>query len=156
MRKVALPKFPVTGGCQCGSIRYLLKRPPVTFYICHRTECQKQSSSAFGQSMRVRTDDVEIVGNMARYARSTSSGDTLECEFCPKCGSRLFHKREVYDAEMNIKAGSLDDASWLRPAGHIWTGSKQQWVTLHADDLAYEGQPSDYGALKERWQEMVS
>ncbi len=156
MKKVSLPKFPVKGGCQCGKVRYALRNPPSVFYICHCTECQKQSSSAFGQSMRIAADDLEIMGVTARYSRQSCSGHVLNCDYCPACGSRLFHRRDTYGAEINIKAGSLDDTSWFKPAGHIWTGSKQKWVTLPAGELTYEGQPSDYEAMKRRWREMTS
>ncbi|MEX0954706.1 MAG: hypothetical protein WDZ83_05785 [Rhizobiaceae bacterium] len=58
---------------------------------------------------------------------------------------------------MNIKAGTLDDTSWLTPAGHIWTRSKQQFVPVGADELSYPGQPDDgYAALARRWEAMIA
>lgn len=156
MQKVTLPTFPVTGGCQCGGIRYALKAPPLTLYCCHCTECQRQSSSAFGMSMRVRWEDVEAVGEMARFTRQkTASGGALVCEFCPNCGVRLIHRRDAYGSDVSLKAGSLDDTSWLVPAGHIWTRSKQKWIGIAGGELSYAGQPDDYEALKERWREMT-
>jgi hypothetical protein len=156
MGKVRLPTFPVTGGCQCGKVRYALNAPPVTFYCCHCTECQRQSSSAFGQSMRVRLQDIEVTGEMARFTREkTASGSALLCDFCLDCGVRLFHRRDAYGTEGSLKAGSLDDTSWLVPAGHIWTGSKQKWVVFTDGELSYAGQPADFEALKARWREMT-
>ncbi|WP_018689206.1 hypothetical protein [Ahrensia kielensis] len=38
-------------------------------------------------------------------------------------------------------------ASWIKPAGHIWIKSKQDWVVLPQGDLTYEGQPENYDAL---------
>ena len=157
MEKVTLPKFPVHGGCQCGKIRYALKAPPVTFYFCHCTECQRQSSSAFGQSMRVRLEDIEVTGEMARFTRErTASGSALLCDFCPDCGVRLFHRREAYEADVSLKAGSLDDTSWLVPAGHIWTRSKQKWMVIAEDDLSHEEQLEEFEELKHRWRQMTS
>lgn len=155
MEQVELPKFPVTGGCQCGNIRYKLKAAPVVFYLCHCTECQRQSSSAFGQSMRVRLEDVEVTGKMAQYRRETSSGSALIGDFCPNCGTRLFHRRETYANNASLKAGSLDDTSWLVPAGHIWVKSKQKWVVIAKGEISYSGQPDDYEALNERWRKMT-
>ena len=40
------------GGCQCGAIRYRLLRAPVALCSCHCKHCQKQSSSAFGLSIK--------------------------------------------------------------------------------------------------------
>jgi hypothetical protein len=157
MEKVELPEFPIHGGCQCGKLRYALKAQPVTFYCCHCTECQRQSSSAFGQSMRVRLEDIEVTGEMARFAcGKTDSGSALLCDFCPSSGVRLFHQREAYGTDASFKAGSLDDTSWLVPAGHIWTGSKQKWVVIAQGELSYAGQPNDYEKLKSRWQAMIN
>lgn len=155
--KLELPPLPLTGGCQCGAIRYTLRGAPVVFYICHCTECQKQSASAFGESFRVRQDDLEVDGAVATFTRIGTSGNELACDFCPDCGTRLFHRRAKYSETMNIKAGTLDDTSWLRPAGHIWVRSKQPWVKIGANELTYERQPEDGdAALTARWEAMLA
>lgn len=75
--------------------------------------------------------------------------------FCPSCGVRLLHGSEGGD-EVNIKAGTLDDTSWLYPAGHIWTRSSQPFMRFGDDELVYECQPDDgYEALRERWRKMT-
>lgn len=143
--------FKQSGGCQCGAVRYTLNKKPEVIYTCHCTECQKQSSSAFGISVRVEKAAVDIKGKTATFTKS--SGDKLtECEYCPSCGSRLFHKRPAYEQMMNIKGGSFDDASWIKPAGHIWIGSKQDWVALPQGHLTYDGQPDNYDALTQVYQ----
>jgi len=156
MQTLNMPPLPLTGGCQCGKVRYTLSGPPVVFYICHCTECQKQSSSAFGESFRVRVADLAVTGTLSAYERPTDSGSTVRCEFCPDCGSRLFHRRPGHGENLNIKAGTLDDTSWLVPAGHIWTDSKQGWVEIPADALNYARQPADQdAALIAKWEEML-
>lgn len=55
--------------------------------------------------------------------------------------------RPVNQHRMNIKGVSFDDASWIKPAGHIWIKSKQDWVMLPQGDLTYDGQPENYDAL---------
>ena len=153
--RLDMPDLPLTGGCQCGTIRYRLTGAPVVFYICHCTECQKQSSSGFGESLRVRTADLEIEGSVSTFIRDAASDKSVSCDFCPQCGSRLFHRREGHEALLNIKAGTLDNATWLKPAGHIWTKSKQSWVEIPHGDLEYEGQPENYDALSARWRIML-
>ncbi len=155
MDKVTLPQFPISGGCQCGAVRYTLKAAPLVFYLCHCTDCQKQSSSAFGESVRVRADDVEITGQLALYTGTADSGRGKYCQFCPTCGTRLFHRRTPDAEVLNIKGGSLDDAKWLRPSGHIWTRSKQAFISIGDDELSYPEQPDD-DALTARWQQMCT
>ncbi len=155
MDRVTLPAFPILGGCQCGAVRYSLKAAPLVFYLCHCTDCQKQSSSAFGESVRVKSGDVEVTGELALYTTTADSGRDKYCEFCPNCGTRLFHGRKPGAEAFNIKGGSFDDARWLKPSGHIWTRSKQAFICIADDELSYPGQP-DYDALTGRWQDMIS
>ncbi|TCD15448.1 GFA family protein [Oricola cellulosilytica] len=138
------------GGCQCRAVRYTLKSRPLVVYVCHCTECQKQSSSAFGESVRVRAADLEIGGEIRAYIRPSSSGE-VRCEFCPECGTRLFHRRASYSEHLNIKGGSFDETSWLVPAGHIWTASRQPWVSIPRDALTYERQPESYDRMIARY-----
>lgn len=143
---------PLTGGCQCGHVRYEITGRPLTFYACHCTECQKQSSSAFGLSMTVRRNETRIIGGpMKTWERPADSGSRLTCHFCPECGVRLFHARSGTNDIWNLKAGTLDDTSWLQPAGHIWTGSAQKWVHIPDHTLNYAAQPESKAALEQAW-----
>ncbi len=116
--------LPYTGGCQCGQIRYEINAEPLTLYLCHCQECQKQSSSAFGMSLTVLRDAVVIVqGKPKSWTRKNDSGREVNNLFCGDCGTRLFHERTYNPNTINVKAGTLDDTSWLRPVGNIWTRS---------------------------------
>ena len=156
VQSVTMPSLPLTGGCQCGDVRYRIKAVPYVFYLCHCTECQRQTSSAFGESLRVRSEHLEVEGNLKTFRRMAESGAAREGHFCPACGVRIVHG--TAGSEMvNIKAGTLDDASWLVPAGHIWTRSKQRFIAIGVEELSYDQQPTDgYAAMAERWRGMLS
>jgi len=120
-----------SGGCQCGDVRYRAPRKPLALYICHCTECQKQSASAFGISFIVRRDTFNVLqGHPAFWTRQTASGYTLECAFCRNCGSRLWHQSSGYLETLNVKAGSLDEPVDLTNAIHIWTSSKLSGLAI--------------------------
>lgn len=155
MQKTTVPDLPLTGGCQCGRFRYKLAGPPLVFYLCHCTECQRQTSSAFGESLRIQSKHLEINSGLSCIERKSDSGKQRQGWFCPDCGVRIWHGT-LGSEEINIKAGTLDDTSWLIPAGHIWTSSKQPFVKLASDEICYEAQPEDnYAALRARWQQMT-
>ena len=142
------------GGCQCGKVRYRITGAPLTLYACHCTECQKQSASAFGLSLRIKGSDLELVsGEPKIWKRPADSGDTVACAFCPDCGSRLYHVGLGELEIISVKAGSLDDTSGLAPVGHIWTRSKQAWLDLASlsSDLVFETEPPDYDEFFRRW-----
>lgn len=155
MTKVRFPSFPLTGGCQCGAVRFELRAPPIVFYLCHCTTCQSQSASAFGESVKVQTMDVTITGELAVFDAAAESGKPKLCEFCPKCGVRVAHGRRPGAESFNLKGGTFDDHGWLYPAGHIWTTSKQPFVAIGAEEMQYARQPPDYEALSARWREMI-
>jgi hypothetical protein len=141
-----------TGQCQCGAVRYRLTGEPLTLFACHCTDCQHQSSSAFGMALWVRKADVELLsGEVKEWVRELPSGRRMACRFCPDCGTRLFHQVLGQEDVMSIKPGTLEDTHWLRPAGHIWTASRQPWVRLEESSLQYPGNPDNFEALLAAW-----
>lgn len=156
LQRVVLPDLPLLGGCACRAVRYQIEAPPLTFYLCHCTECQRQTSSAFGQSLRVRAKDFSVAGSVHCIERIADSGARRQGWFCPLCGVRLWHATQGSD-EINIKAGTLDHTQWLIPAGHIWARSRQPFIALPDDALVYEEQPEPgYERLKARWRAMIA
>lgn len=141
-----------TGGCQCGQICYEIHAQPLTLYLCHCKECQKQSSSAFGMSLTVPRDAVILVqGQPKTWTRKADSGRDVTCSFCGNCGTRLFHDRAYNSETINVKAGTLNDTSGLYPVGNLWTNSAQPWMPLSDKMLNCEGQPQNIRELWEAW-----
>ena len=121
----------LTGGCQCGQLRYEVRGTPVDLYICHCLECRKQSSSAFGISLIVRRADLALVSGRPRiWTRPATLGGSLDCAFCPNCGSRIWHGNAEADDILSIKGGSLDTPPDLSNATHIWTSRKLRGVVI--------------------------
>jgi hypothetical protein len=149
-------RLPITGGCQCGAVRYEIAAAPLTLYACHCSDCQRQTGSAFALSLMVARAAVRVTnGEPAVWERPgshTSSGTPAACLFCAACGARLYHLPSRNQAMAVVKPGTLDDTSWLKPVGHIWTRSAQPWVIFEEGTLRYEGQPPDLAALNKAWQ----
>jgi hypothetical protein len=81
-------------------------------------------------------------GTPEMFARKTSPTKTMECWFCPACGTRLYHvPGGAAYPNRNIKPGTLDDPTWLVPTIHFWTRSAQKWVLIPEDAVRYETQP---------------
>lgn len=132
----------LTGGCQCGAVRYAIGGAPVDVYVCHCRECRRQSSSAFGISVIVRSADLQLVtGTLKRWSRATDSGGTLHCFFCGACGARVWHGDREREATVSVKGGSLDDGVDLNGAVHIWTVRKLPGVVIPANARQYAKEP---------------
>jgi hypothetical protein len=112
----------LTGGCQCGEVRYQSEGEPLGLYACHCRECQKLSVSAFSLSLQVPRAGLRLIqGQPKSWTRATDSGQTLICYFCPTCGSRVWHDAPHEAETITIKAGSLDEPVDFSRAIHIWT-----------------------------------
>lgn len=130
------------GGCQCGGVRYRVTGAPLALAVCHCKECQRQSGSAFGMSLVVSRDSFELLdGALRDFTRSSDSGRPVRCFFCPECGTRIYHEPAYAKGVLNVKAGTLDDTSWLAPELQAWTSSRQSWIDLPAGLKSFERQP---------------
>lgn len=140
------------GKCQCGGITYRVTGEVATLFACHCTECQRQSSSAFGMALWIKDPQVKVLtGKLKEWTRSLPSGRQMSCQFCPDCGTRLFHQTLGQTQFMSIKPGTLNDTSWLQPVGHIWTQSKQTWVALAEGTVQCAGNPDSFDVLLDAW-----
>lgn len=142
------------GGCQCGEVRYALTAPPLTLYVCHCLDCQRQSASGFGMSMPVPRSGFQIVqGEPAVWRRIAASGRVVACAFCRTCGTRLYHAPERNPAIINVKPGTLDNPLGLVPVGHLWVSRAHPWVRASISGLVFDGQPDGFEALFTAWEQ---
>jgi hypothetical protein len=69
-------------------------------------------------------------GELGSFTVKASSGREVTREFCKRCGSPLFTKAEMVPDLIFIKAGSLDDSSWVSPVLNCWTSRKEAWMPM--------------------------
>jgi hypothetical protein len=142
------PAFPLAGGCACGAIRYEIAAMPLLLYACHCTDCQRRSGSAFALNMPVASKTLRIVKGTPTGWRS---GGTTTSWFCGDCGCRIYGERDERPDAMTIRAGTLDDTTWLRPAAHIFMRSAQPWESFADDAVCFETAPGDFAKLAIAW-----
>jgi hypothetical protein len=121
---------PLTGRCLCGGVTYTADADPVAQAACHCTDCQRQTSSPFSIVVGVPMDALTVEGDtLASYSTTGSDhGSQTERKFCSACGSPLFSVSGAMPQVAFLKAGSLDDASWIEPGIEVWTDSAQPWA----------------------------
>jgi hypothetical protein len=146
---------PVRGGCNCGAIRYRVTRSFLTAYICHCHLCQKRTGSAFSFSVVLPASGLEwVAGQPLRTERLLADGGKNISWICPACYSRIYTQREG-GPTINLRAGTLDDTSNLRPVAQFWTSSAQPWALIADEVLSYEEQPTDYAPMLAAWQTAI-
>ena len=78
----------VQGGCHCGKISYEAEIDPNTASICHCTDCQTLSGSAFRTTALTREGGLRLLsGELKTYVKVAQSGAKRLQGFCPECGS---------------------------------------------------------------------
>jgi len=133
----------------CGALRYEVSAPPGMIYNCHCANCQKVSGSAFNVSVTIAERTLRFVqGEPARVEWVSDAGSTRFGWFCGKCGSRISQGQSPSNGVASLRAGTLDDTSWVRPVGDIWTRSAQPWLRFVEGGLRAEKQPTDYEPFK--------
>ena len=147
-------RLPQTGGCSCGALRYEITRAPNAVYTCHCTVCQRMTGSAFSTGLVIAAEAFRLSGAEPRpFRRTADSGRAVIGWLCPECGTRVCGGPKPGSAPppgalATVRAGTLDDTSWLRPTLHFWTRSAQPWVVLPAEDQIFETQPTDFGWMR--------
>ncbi len=114
----------------CGKVTYSCSAEPLATALCHCTECQRQSGAAFSVNVAVPRAAFQLEGESLGEFRTigTDSGSEVARMFCRDCGSPLASLPDGLPDMALIKAGTLDDRSWLEPQLQVWVGSAQPWV----------------------------
>ena len=143
-----------SGGCLCGDVRYRLVGEPIAFYCCHCTDCQRQTGSAFGLSMIVPVDALQLErGEPRLFDVAMPDGRRKRGRFCDRCATRLWGEPAVLPQIRVLRPGTLDDPNAFEPTGDIWTDSAQPWVARREDGPQHPRQPQDPLAMVRAWQE---
>lgn len=131
-----------TGGCQCGAVRYECAGEPFALFVCHCTECRKQSASAFGMSLPVPREGFRITkGEPKFWSRRGDSGLRINGAFCPHCGSRLWDEPQDAPDIVVLKGGSLDEPIDMAKAIHIWTSRKLSGIIIPPHAAQFPEEP---------------
>ena len=102
----------LTGGCQCGAVRYRLEAAPTGANICHCRMCQKASGGPFMAFAGVRLDELVWTRGAPKVF---ASSDVAERGFCAECGTPLTYRILGRD-RISVTIGSLDRPSAVAPA----------------------------------------
>ena len=120
-----------SGGCRCGAVRYACGAEPMQTMHCFCTDCQKLSGAQMSTNLLVPKKALRLTqGTPAHYMTVGDSGHNVRRHFCNACGSALWSEPALLPDLAVIKAGSLDDSSWVRPEACIYLDSAPAWAVV--------------------------
>jgi hypothetical protein len=114
----------LTGGCQCGAIRFALSAAPVKVSICHCRMCQKASGAPFASLAEIEKGDFNWTRGTPASFRSSS---LAERDFCSGCGTPLSFRR-IDGPRIEIMIGAFDRPDRLVPTRQYGSESRLGWV----------------------------
>jgi hypothetical protein len=122
----------IDGRCHCGYISFEAEADPEKTAICHCTDCQASTGSAFRTNIPVPGDAFKLLsGQPAIYVKTAYSGNKRAQAFCPKCGSPIYSTspgdgpKQAY----MVRVGILRQRDQLVPKVQNWWRSALPWVT---------------------------
>jgi hypothetical protein len=114
----------LTGGCQCGAIRFAMSAAPLRISICHCRMCQKATGAPFATMAEIATEHFSWTHGRPAAFRSSS---IAERDFCNKCGTPLSY-RKIDGDNIEIMTGAFDRPDRVVPTYQTGTESRLGWV----------------------------
>jgi hypothetical protein len=128
--------MPLTGGCQCGAIRFRVEGRPRDIHYCHCSMCRRAVGNAFATLVWLEQAMLTWTGAAPAIYASSKIADR---GFCRRCGSPLF-LRYGNSSQIALMAGSFDDPAGFRPSHHYGIEARLPWADIGA---SLPGYPTD-------------
>jgi len=138
-----------TGRCQCGDIKYSFDvNKLISAHNCHCKDCQRSTGSGKATIIFVAKKNITIEGVLKFYEVKGSSGSHVRRGFCENCGSGVISYAKEIPHIYYIKAGTLEDSSWLKIDSNFFTDSAHDWNRPDNSIKSYKGNPSMISNIK--------
>ncbi|MEX3008169.1 GFA family protein [Hoeflea sp. TYP-13] len=135
----------ITGGCQCGAVRYSISGDLTWPHLCHCRMCQKASGNYFMPLANAQKNEFTVTrGAISWFA----SSDVTRRGFCSACGTPLIFET-IDAAHLNITLGSLDNPAAVKPDEQFGLEARMPWFD-RLDGLPGERTESPSGEDFER------
>lgn len=135
----------VDGKCHCGAIAFEAEVNPEAALVCHCTDCQTLSGSAFRTVVPTLPGSFRLLSGAPKvYVRTGDSGNRREQAFCADCGTPVY-SAPVGGPEPRVRGlriGVLTQRDALTPRLQIWARSARHWLDDLSRVAAMDTQPA--------------
>lgn len=120
----------IEGRCHCGYITYEAEIDPEAVGVCHCTDCQSLTGSAFSVFVPASRESFRLLtGQPNIYVKTAESGTKRAQAFCPECGSRIYAAAVTDPQTFNLRMGTVVQRAKLWPKKQVWCRSALPWIT---------------------------
>jgi hypothetical protein len=129
----------IDGRCHCGRIAFEAEADPAALRICHCTDCQTLSGSAFRANVTVSADSFKLLAGAPRsYRKIADSGAERLHGFCGDCGTPIYACAPTAPTSYSLRIGAIAQRAAFTPHRQIWRRSALPWVDALASVPANE------------------
>lgn len=118
---------PISGSCQCGSVKYSSSAKPIIAFHCQCKHCQKFSSTGHGSYVLLSKIHTAVTGDVSLWSYKADSGNLTTKNFCPKCGTQVFSLTSGHPNNFIANAMTLDNPKLFLPSLVLFENSSQSW-----------------------------
>ena len=117
----------VDGQCHCGAITFEAEVDPETTGICHCSDCQALTGTAFRVTVRAPAEHFVLRGKPTIYVKMADSGRKRAHAFCPTCGTPIYATSAENPTLYSLRLGTIRQRKEFVPRKMIWCGSALPW-----------------------------
>lgn len=130
----------IDGSCHCGRITFVGDADPQDVSICHCSDCQTLTGTAFRVSVPVAAKEFHILsGKLKVYTKTAASGARRRQAFCGECGTPVYASADAeHPTVYGVRVGTLKQRAQLRPTHAVWQRSALPWVPAIAGIITYD------------------
>ena len=124
----------IDGGCYCGNITFVAEIDAGKVRVCHCTDCQHLTGSAYRVNVTVPKEKITFSGGKAKtYTKTAESGTQRVHAFCPECGTPVYSTTVGEIKGYGLRVGTIRQRKDLKPSLQQWCRSALDWTAdLHA------------------------
>jgi hypothetical protein len=127
-RKIEGSPMKIDGRCHCGNIGFEAEVDPAAVAICHCTDCQRLTGSAFRANIAAPASHFVLRGEPKSYIKTAESGNKRRHAFCGECGTPIFACAIENPQSYSLRIGTITQRAALMPRRQIWRRSALSWV----------------------------
>ena len=128
----------IDGRCHCGEITFEAEVDPDALHICHCTDCQTLSGSAFRMNIPASAEHFVLRGTPKTYIKTAESGNKRLHAFCGTCGTPIYACAVENPRIYGLRVGTILQRAAFAPQRQIWRRSALPWVNALATVPAVE------------------
>jgi hypothetical protein len=137
-----MPNECATGSCLCGAVTYEFDQSSlISAHHCHCLDCQKSTGSGKATILLLPSEVIQMEGELQFHVATAESGRHINRGFCGKCGSGILSFIEEMPGMKFVKAGTLDDSSWLKIDSNFYSSSANTWSPIDEDIPSFTHNP---------------